>query len=88
MAQNKAELAKRIDTILNASDTQVKTVEQGNALRKKIATALAEEIDLYVQNQIGQRLALILTAVNNQGADGNPIPLTVGPDFNSFTRTS
>lgn len=87
-ARNKQELASAIDAIFNSTAEPVDTAEKGVNLRKKIAEKLANEIDAYVQFQIGTRLSAILRAVNAGDTSGNPIPITAGPDFASFTRTS
>ena len=87
-ATNEQELASAIDNILNSTAESTDTVEKGVELRKKIAAKLANEIDSYVQFQIGTRLRAVLRALNAGDTSGNPVPLTPGPEFESFTRTS
>lgn len=86
-ARNKQELTESIVRILS-TNTEVKSVAEADRLRRETAEKLANEIDSYVQHQIGTRLQQILTAVNSVGSDNNPVRLVQGPEFNSFTRTS
>lgn len=77
------ELALTIDSILTAPPNQ----DDPNAIRLNVAKNLANVIDSYVQYQIGARLVTILTALNAGSAD-RPVPVTRGPDFDYFSRTS
>lgn len=86
MARTKEELAKAIDNIFNTFGKEIKNPEEAAKLRLETASRLAEEIDSYVQYQIGSRLLRINFAINAVGVDGNPVPTTPGPEFDSFTR--
>jgi hypothetical protein len=85
-AKNKQELADAIDSILNPTSEPVDNAEKGVELRKRVAESLANEIDAYIQYQIGIRLSRINFAINATDSTGNPVPTTPGPEFNTFTR--
>jgi hypothetical protein len=85
-AKNKQELAGVIDSILNSTSEPVDNAEKGVQLRKRVAESLANEIDAYIQYQIGIRLSRINFAINATDSTGNPVPTTPGPEFNTFTR--
>lgn len=79
------ELALTIDSILTAPPNQ----DDPTAVRLNVAKNLASVIDSYVQYQIGARLVTILTALNAGGGSvDRPVPVTRGPDFDYFSRTS
>jgi len=79
------ELALTINSILTAPENQ----DNPEEIRLNVAKNLATVIDSYVQYQIGARLVMILTSLNTGGGSlESPIPVTKGPDFDYFSRTS
>lgn len=96
MATNKNELAKEIDILLGQGG-KVESLEQAAAARLRLATALADKIDAYVQYQIGARLDGILSAISVGSAPISAtsgtttstsvaVPLIEGPGFSSLIR--
>lgn len=85
MAANKQQLALEINELLQASG-DVKTVQEATLARMRLAEALADKIDAYVQYQIGLRLEGILTAVGTPASDTNPVPLVRGVSFDALIR--
>jgi ElaB/YqjD/DUF883 family membrane-anchored ribosome-binding protein len=86
MATNRDELAAEIEKVFTPT-SEVKTKEEATELRKKLAEALADKIDAYVQYQIGLRLEGILTAVGTPSSSTrNVVPLVRGAGFPALIR--
>ncbi|NBP14325.1 hypothetical protein EBU95_07980 [bacterium] len=72
------------DQIANALNIQATdNPTQGEALRRQLASSLATAIDAYVQDQIGQRLQLLPTAIVCPAPAGVPVP---SAGFPALTR--
>lgn len=75
------QLQQEIANALSADGTD--NAAQGIALRQRLALDLATAIDAYVQEQIGQRLLLLPTAIACPAPAGVPVP---SPGFPALTR--
>jgi hypothetical protein len=75
------QLQQQIANALNVQGTE--SVAQGTALRQQLALNLAAAIDAYVQEQIGQRLLLLPTAIVCPAPAGVPAP---SAGFPALTR--
>jgi hypothetical protein len=67
-----AQLQQQIANALNVQGTD--SAAQGIALRQQLALSLAAAIDAHVQEQIGQRLLLLPTAIVCPPPSGVPVP--------------
>lgn len=75
---------------IEAAITSASTADPASA-RTATANALANAIDAYIQEQIGQRLALISGAIMTPcptPVGPVPTPPVPGPGFGAFTRMS
>lgn len=75
------QLQQQIANALNVQATD--NAAQGIALRQQLALNLATAIDAYVQEQIGQRLLLLPTAIACPAPAGVPVP---SAGFPTLTR--
>jgi len=78
---NKIELQSKIADILTIRP--VSSQQDADSIRQQMAAELASAIDKYVQAQIGERLALITTAITCPSPAGVPVP---APGFPQFSR--
>jgi hypothetical protein len=76
-----AQLKEQIESALSAQGTD--SAAQGIALRQQLAISLAAAIDAHVQEQIGQRLSLLPTAIACPAPAGVPVP---SAGFPALTR--
>jgi hypothetical protein len=76
-----AQLQQQIASALNAQGTD--NPAQGIALRQQLALSLATAIDAHIQEQIGQRLLLLPTAIACPAPAGVPVP---SAGFPALTR--
>lgn len=82
---NKAQLTQAILDSFNKPPTT--EVSEAKELARQASEEMASAIDEYVQYQIGERLALILTALSAEiSASRLPVALLEGPDFSKLTR--
>jgi hypothetical protein len=77
-----AELTVEINNLLNFRPAE--TVADSEAQKLELATNLASIIDAYIQDQIGERLKLLPTAIACPAPAGVPVAT---PGFLTLTRT-